>query len=65
MTRKDYELIAAAIKRAHDTSHSAAGCDGTAIVEDLAEDLAGELEATNPRFDAARFLEACGVSTTD
>jgi hypothetical protein len=67
MTRKDYELIAAAIKR------QTATCDRFAVtprgqevlrslLNDLASDLAGELAATNPRFDAMRFLKACGVN---
>jgi len=50
MTRKDYELIARVIDRAKFNN-----------IDQLARDLATELEKENPRFDRARFLSACGV----
>ncbi|WP_187971144.1 hypothetical protein [Aquibium microcysteis] len=58
MTRKDFELIAAAINRAAQRADNE-GEHGT--VYDLACDLAGELTKTNPKFDQRRFLVACGV----
>ena len=66
MTKKDYELIAAAIKRTVDEArayeHPAYGLSiRLSALEDLANDLAGELTKTNPRFDQRRFLVACGV----
>lgn len=63
MTRKDYELIAAAIKRQMETLDPGTNSDAVALValDELARDLAGELQATNPRFDPARFLAACAV----
>lgn len=59
MTRKDYALIAKAINRARgyetlEREHKAG------YVELTAEILAAMLEDDNPRFDKARFIEACG-----
>lgn len=57
MTRKDFELIAAAIKRAVQSEPRVVAD----ALGDLARDLAGELVKTNPAFNQARFLRACGV----
>ena len=57
MTRKDYELIAgvfAGIAEIVDINET--------IGADIAERLADEFEAENPRFNRARFLSACGVA---
>lgn len=48
MTKKDYELIAASIRK-HGNNK-----------EVLALDLAARLQCENPHFDRARFLKACG-----
>ena len=59
MTRKDYELIAgvfAGFAQITDINET--------IGADIAESLADEFEAENPRFNRARFLKACGVSDT-
>ena len=64
MTRKDYELIAAALRRS-----SCEVADRTSDYGDgvrtqfnvTASMLATALESTNPRFDRSRFLKACGV----
>lgn len=56
MTKKDYELIARAIK-------------GGTIYHDLhyinklsfVDDICNKLEQDNPRFDRNKFLTACGV----
>lgn len=65
MTRKDYVLIAAALRRAlsaatwayppalHD-AHRAA------VVRIVAHELAEALATDNPRFDRAKFLAATG-----
>ncbi|HEV2816145.1 MAG TPA: hypothetical protein VGW40_02840 [Allosphingosinicella sp.] len=51
MSRKDFELIAATIRRMpSETAPSAA------------EHFADALRSTNPRFDRARFIRACGVN---
>jgi hypothetical protein len=57
MTRKDYELISATIAHAFYLNPSQK--------ETLAKDFADELSFTNPRFDRARFLIACGVLETN
>jgi hypothetical protein len=51
MTRRDFELIARAVR-------SAAVVGRVGFV---ARPLADALASTNPRFDRGRFLEACGV----
>lgn len=59
MTRKDYVLIADALK------HAAAcdpGTEGGGIYR-AAVCIADALAADNPRFDRARFLQACGVAS--
>lgn len=61
MTKKDYELIARALKRAHEN------VNGGQTVEDgaklAAEYLADALAQDNPRFDRERFLTACEVQS--
>lgn len=68
MTRKDYVLIAAALKEARDmlaanganltrTQCSLNGADASAI------ELADALSRDNPRFDRERFLKAAGVQS--
>lgn len=56
MTRKDYKLIAKAF---NDMSKVVRLEDTVAL--QIIEMLADDLQADNPRFDRARFLEACGV----
>lgn len=55
MTRKDYVLIAEALKEARRVSQYPDG------ISTAARCIAGALAAANPRFDRARFLRACGV----
>lgn len=55
MTRKDYQLIAAVLKKF--TAE-----DGNVVERDaMAYDLADALASDNPRFDRDRFLVAAGV----
>jgi len=59
MTRKDFQLIADVLKPWITR-------DGTPGVEDalcasIARDFADKLASTNPNFDRARFLSACGA----
>lgn len=62
MTRKDYILIAEAIRAtrdpyaAHWDKNLFRGCD------DHAKQLAEALQKDNPRFDTTKFLRACGVA---
>jgi hypothetical protein len=59
MTRKDYILIAAAIKGAR-AQFPKQTLHGSRLV---AEYIADALAHDNPRFDRARFLTACGVQS--
>ncbi|WP_109798667.1 hypothetical protein [Novosphingobium meiothermophilum] len=61
MTRKDYELIAAAVSEARaDMADHPGRLAGAA---QTARRLASALRTTNPRFDRDRFLAACGVDS--
>ena len=67
MTKKDYVLIAAAIRAAQakiedcepPQAHNDL-LDGVAYTRDYLCDM---LAQDNPRFDRARFLAACGVQS--
>lgn len=65
MTRKDYELIARALRssRLHlpamDPQYRVGAKDQW---ETTVEEVADELERENPRFDRNKFLIACGMS---
>ncbi len=56
MTRKDYVLLAEAIKNCNVNDDEQFGVDA------CAECIADALAADNPRFDRARFLKAAGVT---
>lgn len=64
MTRKDYILIAAALREAE---RHALGCRYKASAADMREVtahfLADALERDNPRFDRGRFLTAARVQS--
>ncbi len=62
MTKKDYKLIAEALKEAREESNPLEGRSGVTLA---AQKLANVLRADNPRFDYKRFLEACGVPETE
>ena len=57
MTRKDYELIARSIYVDRELVEEGQ----RKTVDFIAYGLAEQLEAMNPRFDRARFLNACNV----
>lgn len=59
MTRKDYNLIAAAIL------NGSGGYRTDATPYDVARSIAFALRRDNPRFQFARFMEACGFSATE
>jgi hypothetical protein len=68
MTRKDFELIARAVRDARpiaklESLTSQAARNGViganSALDQVARNLADELQSTNPRFDRARFIEAC------
>ena len=56
MTKKDYVLIAQAIKGGT-VYHDEGYINKISFVNDLCE----KLKADNPSFDSKRFLTACGV----
>lgn len=58
MTRKHFEMIAAALKTAYGKAESDAERRG---VYASALELSWELYGTNPRFNRDRFMTACGV----
>lgn len=68
MTRKDFELIAAALRASQPIpKHEAYALDHYELIArdtyvNAANSLADALRTTNPRFDRERFLMACGVS---
>ncbi len=62
MTRKDYEALASDIRHAHtwwmtEEEKQAAHRVMSVFVENVTEYFAED----NPRFDKARFVEACGL----
>lgn len=62
MTRKDFQLIADAIKEARTMFPDTVSGDGARLGADaVAVELASRLRATNTRFDREKFLAACGV----
>lgn len=67
MTRKDYELIAAAIRRSSTYFQSSMffpvsekeQTERRAMLRHVTESIADRLADENPRFDRARFIDAC------
>jgi hypothetical protein len=57
MTRKDYELMVAAL-----TAVRAESASDSVSYEDICRQLTTVLQRDNPRFSIAKFLSACGVS---
>lgn len=61
MTKKDYELIAKAIRDVY-----LYGIDvDKGTLDDVARSLAAHLATTNPRFDRERFIKACACTKKD
>ncbi len=65
MTRQDFQLIADVLKGWVAQDPRMADMRGeqetTNAAVGIAHNMASALAATNPRFDRARFLRACGV----
>ena len=63
MTKKDYILIANAVKRSlADLSYASTNMGETnRAIYQVAEQLALELGRENDKFNESKFLEACGV----
>jgi hypothetical protein len=65
MTRKDYDLIAEAIKDVgvfHDVGQSFKLMCPEDVLFSVAMELGRGLAADNPQFDRERFMVACGVA---
>lgn len=63
MTKKDYELIAKAIKTQWDIQVAITGTGEKSLaIHETALRIAHALKNTNPRFDLDRFMTACGVT---
>lgn len=56
MTRKDFELIAAVILKAHGKAFLE---NEKKEIEDLAYSMSDALKTTNRNFEASRFIDAC------
>jgi hypothetical protein len=63
MTRKDFELIARAVRGLDCFSYQYDGADMPSARFQAATAMADALGSTNPAFDRARFLTACGVQS--
>lgn len=71
MTKKDYELIAGAIKgRLNNTKNldklgwsEANILTGVSVLEDAAMFLAYDLARANDKFNRSKFLQACGLES--
>lgn len=61
MSKKDYELIARALRAAH---YRAVTLDHHQGIDMAANLLAYSLGDTNPRFDPNRFLTAAGMDNS-
>lgn len=62
MTRKDYLIVAARIKRGlQDADNGAYAGAERAALGHLAYGLADDFAADRPEFDRARFLRSCGL----
>ena len=62
MTKKDFQLIATVFKQARE---DAVDKKSRLAGDVIALRMARELKTTNPRFDADRFLNACGIPSTE
>lgn len=62
MTRKDYEIIASAVKNAGDRLdyYGWRGYETTNALKEVAWHLSLKLKQDNERFNPDKFFEACG-----
>lgn len=65
MTKKDFELIADALLRSRPIPISDIRADAMRrnVFRMAVDNVADALATTNPKFDRARFLAACGVAS--
>ena len=62
MTRQDFQLIADVLNRGKVLEHGTRQVQWNAALDYAARSFAVELAQTNPRFNKAEFLTACGVT---
>jgi hypothetical protein len=65
MTRKDYELLARALRETQAAFLRAGDNDLASAVRDAAKDIAYALKADNTRFDTLRFMAAISEGLKD
>lgn len=63
MTKKDYVVIAAAIRRTGMAITVGKKPSAEYALKLAATDIAATMANDNPRFNRARFLKACGVQS--
>lgn len=61
MTKKDYVLIAKAIRLVHDVPSVQASIPARACAECIALAISDALVEDNRRFNPGRFLKECGI----
>lgn len=59
MTRKDYEAVADILRQAGNDAMG--GYTAQGVVVQITQQFAELARADNPRFDRARFMDACGL----
>lgn len=62
MTKKDFILIAGAIKQTRDAYIKAGDTTALNVNYGMIKNITTALATTNPAFDRARFLTACGIT---
>jgi hypothetical protein len=65
MTKKDFELIAGALLRSRPLpiGNLVQDAQRTSVADMTARNMADALATTNPKFNRAKFLAACGVAS--
>jgi len=68
MTKKDYILIAEAIRDVYDYQKESDGKGSKALKQGAIEvtvvNIADALRHDNPRFDSRKFVKACGIENS-
>ena len=65
MTKKHYEAIAAILEKYRNAPLYEADYSDYRTAEHIAAELADYFATDNPRFDRARFWQACGIESCD
>ena len=62
--QQTHEALAASIRREFDCRRDdadASAIEARIVLRNIATDAANHFEQSNPRFDRARFMKACGI----